>query len=267
MINFDLVKYAKYTEVNGAPTYASGRSMGESIAADLTLEYAEGSLYTGLGLSESIKEILGGALSIGVKELDYQARADLYGHTRTQGTESVPESVRVNVNDQANAVGIGLVAAVMRSGVRKYRAVFFDKVKFGEPAMSFKVKEKTITFSTPTTSGAIMPNPNGDMIDDAVLDTLTAAEAWIDAHLAIQVATPVANPAAGAVADNTEVALTCATVGATIRYTLDGSEPTEMSLGYVNEIVITDAVTIKAKAFKTGMTASAVLTAAYTISV
>lgn len=80
------------------------------------------------------------------------------------------------------------------------------------------------------------------------------------------VATPVATPVAGAVASGTEVTLTCATAGATILYTTDGTTPSESSSIYNGAIAITSAVTINAIAVKDGMDASAMLTAAYTIA-
>ena len=49
-------------------------------------------------------------------------------------------------------------------------------------------------------------------------------------------------------------------------YTLDKSNPTQSSTLYENKITITEAVTIKAKAYADGHTASDVLTAEYTIS-
>lgn len=78
-------------------------------------------------------------------------------------------------------------------------------------------------------------------------------------------ATPVADPAAGAVEPGTEVALTAAS-GATIYYTVDGNTPDDDSDVYEGPIEIADAVIIKAIAYKPGYKPSSVLTAAYTIA-
>jgi hypothetical protein len=80
------------------------------------------------------------------------------------------------------------------------------------------------------------------------------------------VATPVAAPGAGAVAQGTEVAITTTTLGADIYYTLDGSNPSGNSIHYVAPIPVEAAVTIKAVAIKQDMANSAVLTAAYTLA-
>lgn len=81
-------------------------------------------------------------------------------------------------------------------------------------------------------------------------------------------ATPVADPAAGAVASGTSVTLTSDTDGAKIFYTTDGEDPDMSSAVFnaANPIVVTAAVTIKAIAVAEGHDPSAVLTAAYTIA-
>ena len=81
-----------------------------------------------------------------------------------------------------------------------------------------------------------------------------------------RIATPVIDPASGAVAYGTSATITCDTSDAEIYYTTDGSDPTESSTLYTTAISITADVTIKAKAFKTGYDASEVTTATYTIS-
>ena len=63
----------------------------------------------------------------------------------------------------------------------------------------------------------------------------------------------------------TLVTITCATDGAKIYYTTDGSEPTAESTEYADAINVTEAVTLKAIAVKSGMNDSAVASASYTI--
>ena len=80
-------------------------------------------------------------------------------------------------------------------------------------------------------------------------------------------AAPTFEPAAGEVAFGTFVELNCATQGAAIHFTIDGTEPTEKSEEYSrrSEILITKAMTVKAIAIKDDYR-SAVVEAAYTVA-
>lgn len=80
-----------------------------------------------------------------------------------------------------------------------------------------------------------------------------------------KVATPKFTPSAGGVPSGTTVTITCATEGATIHYTTDGTAPTASSPTYSSPIAITADTTIKAIAVKTGMDNSSVATANYTV--
>lgn len=79
------------------------------------------------------------------------------------------------------------------------------------------------------------------------------------------VATPRALPIAGTYTGTQSVALTCATAGATIYYTVDGSTPDATDTAYNGPITVASSKTIKAIAIKAGLTNSAVLSAAYVI--
>jgi len=79
--------------------------------------------------------------------------------------------------------------------------------------------------------------------------------------------TPTFNPAAGTYSPGQTVTITCATSGATIYYTTNGNEPTTSSTVYSAPLTLqTGTTTVKAKAFKTDMTASQTASATYTIS-
>ena len=81
----------------------------------------------------------------------------------------------------------------------------------------------------------------------------------------IKVATPAFSVASGAVDSGTSVTITCATDGAKIYYTTDGSDPTAESTAYTEAISVTPPMTLKAIAVKDGMNNSAVESASYTI--
>ena len=79
------------------------------------------------------------------------------------------------------------------------------------------------------------------------------------------VESPIFNPASDTVFyPSLNVTISCATAGATIYYTTDGTDPTDSSEPYTDPISISSTATIKARAYATGMAASDVATATYT---
>ena len=125
------------------------------------------------------------------------------------------------------------------------------------------------TTSSAVYSGAITVNKAMTIKAFAAKDGYTDSEV-VSATFTIKarevVATPVLNPAGGEVEEGTEVTISCATDGATIYYTNDGTEPTAESAVYTGAITVTEAMTIKAMAAKEGYyTNSAVAEATFTI--
>jgi hypothetical protein len=88
-----------------------------------------------------------------------------------------------------------------------------------------------------------------------------------EASLSIRrVAAPEANPEPGVYEEIQKVSLSCATEGAVIRYTTDGSDPNAKSSIYKKPISISPLKTvIKARAYKDGMEPSAIVTFEYKI--
>lgn len=122
-----------------------------------------------------------------------------------------------------------------------------------------------------TANRLINPNVVHSMIDSLVAEQVANGEADVaavieDVDTFKTVATPVADPEAGEVTIGAEIALTSTTKGATIYYTVDGTVPTDESLVYNEPVVIEEATTLNAIAYKGYQTESAVLTAGYTIA-
>jgi len=127
----------------------------------------------------------------------------------------------------------------------------------------------TTNGTTPTESSTEYTSPV------AVNNSLTLkAKAWKTDYLPsgvktatyeLKLPTPTFNPDAGAYQSAQNVTIFCAIANASIMYTLDDSEPTEQSLAYTGPVSIDHSLTLKAKAFKTGWTASDIKSAFYYI--
>jgi hypothetical protein len=97
--------------------------------------------------------------------------------------------------------------------------------------------------------------------------TATGAYVGIDTGGVGTVATPTFSPGAGTYSSTQSVAINCATSGATIRYTTDGSTPTSSSgTVYSGAISVSSTSTLKAIAYKSGMNDSGVAVATFTIN-
>ncbi|PHO08031.1 glycoside hydrolase [Thermoanaerobacterium thermosaccharolyticum] len=98
------------------------------------------------------------------------------------------------------------------------------------------------------------------------LTTTIANKFGIGGGTASQVATPVFSPTGGTYTSAQNITISCATSGATIYYTTDGTDPTTNALVYSGPINISTTTTIKALAVAPGMTNSKIASATYTIS-
>jgi len=79
------------------------------------------------------------------------------------------------------------------------------------------------------------------------------------------VATPTFDPDGGTYTGSQSVTIACATAGATIRYTTDGTVPTETSPLYTEPLTVESSLTLKARAWKAGWFPSHVKSAEYVI--
>jgi len=79
-------------------------------------------------------------------------------------------------------------------------------------------------------------------------------------------ATPEFSPAAGTYTSAQSVTISCATSGASIYYTTDGSDPDNTKTPYTGAISVTSTTTIKARAYADGYDPSAIASATYTIN-
>lgn len=80
------------------------------------------------------------------------------------------------------------------------------------------------------------------------------------------VAAPVFTPAGGTVSAGTLLTMSCSTEGATIRYTIDGEDPSAASEVYTAPFAINQSLKVKAIAMKDGMQTSEITEATFIVS-
>lgn len=80
----------------------------------------------------------------------------------------------------------------------------------------------------------------------------------------LPVTAPVISPNGGSFSGSQTVKITCATEGATIYYTTDGTSPKTSGTFYEKEFTITENTTVRAIAVKEGMTNSAIVSVSFT---
>ncbi len=142
----------------------------------------------------------------------------------------------------------------------------------------------TLTSATPgasiryTTNGA-MPTSSSPLYEEPLVlqatTTLTArafhpdytASASSAATFTIQVAAPVFTPPAGTYLPRQAIVVVSDTAGATIRYTLTGTDPTETSPTIASGgSLVAGAYTLKARAWKAGCVSSSITTGSYSLT-
>lgn len=152
------------------------------------------------------------------------------------------------------------------------------------PASGTFVNEQLVCFSNPNPQGQVFVSLNGgafqDITDECViLEEITTyvaevrseayvTSAQVSGTISIQCAAVTFSPNGGEFESTTgEITLSTTTPDAAIRYTTDGSEPTESSTLYnpLAKPALTSTATMKAKAFKANLLASETSQAVFTV--
>ena len=189
MASFDLkyIQCAPYQFSEGKVSYGEKVKVGEAMNADIAFTFAEGRLYAEGKLSEYIKEITGGTISIAVKDIAQDAQKTMYGASEKNRTisDAPIKGIVYTAKDSASYVGISFYCKDRVDGATKFTCILAVKSLFGPPSMNKATKGQNITFSTPSTTGEFLPADDDEqaVIEVAIADDEEAAKSWCDAVL------------------------------------------------------------------------------------
>lgn len=246
--------------------YKDGFRCGKAVNTSVTPNFNEGSMFADNQEQEHVKEFKNATVSLGVDRLPVVASKTMFGHDVTEDGEEIN-----NVEDPSNYVGYGFITAELVDSKKRYRACILLKVLFSEGEESFETKGDSIVFKSPTLSGIALAMENGDWrVKSPYFATEKEADLWIQKMLNVveTCAVPVASIAGGAYTETQNVILSTVTPGAKIKYTTDGTTPSENNgIEYENPVSIAANTGLRAYAFKEGMEPSDLLTVEYYINV
>lgn len=156
------------------------------------------------------------------------------------------------------------------------------------PASGVYFAAQTVMLSTTTTSATIRYTTDGStptasssaytvpltVAASMTLKAQAARTGWVSSDITAAtywvtlpgVAAPTISPAAGTYSTQRVVAITTTESDATVRYTIDGTDPTGQSPLYIRAFGLGQTMTIQARAYKAGHSPGAVATSTFTIT-
>lgn len=167
---------AKSTESATASTFANGFVIGKAIKADFSIESNDTKLYADDAVAESDRSFKSGKITLGVDNLTDTVLCSLLGHTQDETSSEVTSKS----SDVAPYVGVGFYATKLVNNKKTFRAIWLQKVQFGEPNESVETKGETVAFQTPTIEGTIMVDVASIWKVEKTFDTEADAKSWLD---------------------------------------------------------------------------------------
>ena len=171
---------AKHNRANNS--YSDGFKYSHAVSLSITPNYAEASLYGDDMQVEYEKAFTNAAVSLGTTSTPIQAASTMFGHE----VDTANSKVIYRATDDANYVGLGVIAPEKVDGENKFVALIVLSAKFADSAESYTTKGDSLAFNTPTIEGsAVAADDNGKWKVTQVFDTEAEAEAFVKDFLNI----------------------------------------------------------------------------------
>lgn len=178
-------KYPRFSKITSEPegvlpVYGEKiTTIGELIAANLTINYASGELYSDDSLNIKVDEFSSGAIAMENDGLESEVYEALFGATVDE--DGV---VSHSAEDVAPCGGLGYYTRMRdKAGNAYFEGHFFPKVQAALSGANASTKGNSVTFTTANVTFTVMRCESGAFWLHQVCDTEAEAKAWVNAHL------------------------------------------------------------------------------------
>lgn len=179
-------KYPRFAVIaseaaDALPTYESEKvTIGELIAANLTVNLANGELYSDDALNIKVSEFSSATVAMETDGMEDAVASALYGAS----VEASGGLVTYNVGDVTPNGGLAYYVMMKdKTGKTYYKGYYFPKVQAAMGNDNAATKGSSVSFQTANTTFTVMKAENGDWMQTEIHDTEAAAKAWVDACL------------------------------------------------------------------------------------
>lgn len=178
-------KYPRFSKIASEPEGARPvygeqiTTIGELIAANLTINYATGDLYSDDALNIKGEEFSSGTIAMENDGLESEVYAALFGATVGEDGE-----VSHSAEDVAPVGGLGYYTRMMDKTKKVYyEGHFYPKVQATLGGANASTKGSSINFTTANVTFTVMRCESGEFWVHQVFDTEAAAKTWVDSQL------------------------------------------------------------------------------------
>lgn len=154
-------------------TKTAGVVLGKLVSANLTVNLASGELYADDSLAEQLSEFASGTIAMETDDMVDETASEVYGCTVTDGV------VTYNTGDTAPRGCLGYYKVLMRSGVKKFKAYFYPRVRAALGNDNAQTRGSSITFNTTATTFTVFADDSGDWRVTTTVDSAEEAKAWV----------------------------------------------------------------------------------------
>ena len=257
----------QYAMVQGVVTFIDGRNIYiQDTTAGIDLFLNSNTVPSALALGDMVKAYGKKTVYNGLIELSSINGGNANEFSILSNGNPLPVTVKTIAEILADAAGTNMLQStrvqIVEAIIGAINTSNNTPITQGESTMNIykiPVVEGLLEGDIVTVTGII------GCYNNPQLRVASAADVTFEHPVVQTVATPTFTPAAGTYYGPQNVTIACTTEGATIYYTLDGTDPTTASTVYTEPIAISATTTVKAFGVKEGLTDSEIATAVYTI--
>lgn len=169
---------------NALPTYDAKQNLGSLQSVTDSVTFNEGRQYGDDTLQEHVTEFKELTADVEVTELSIAAAATVFGTKAPEGASGTAGEIVYSDADVAPWGGLTFVSCKIINNARKYRGVFYPKVKAAMQGETYTAKGESITLTGGKLHFVGVAAANGVFkAESDDLATYEAAQAWCNAKL------------------------------------------------------------------------------------